>query len=221
MKKLFTSLNRFNAILLFAGIAVIFIFFNEFVCSFKPIISFEDLLDGVEVKSGSHIEGNVVMALPPFASETTETSKFGTTISTEDSGNYYLVPMGEGNFIGLKTKQSHVFDIDKLVEETLAFYDGGDQPTTKVFIEGMVKLMDDELIKFFSEFMISAGFTEAEFDAMGTPLYIDYTSFNGVRITFIGGIVSVILGAFLIFMKYRKLSQNEQSTEEKQSGLEM
>lgn len=222
MKKIFTSLNRLNASLLIIGIVIIFMFFNEFISSFSPIISFEDILDGVNVKSGSHIEGNVVLSFSPFASETTETkSKIGTIISTEDSGNYYVIPMGDNNFLGLKTNQEHVLDMNKLVDETYAFIDGGDEPTTKVFIEGMVKPMDEDLIKYFREYMIASDFTEAEIDAMGTPMYIDYTSFNGVRISFIGGIALVILGAVLIFMKYRKLSQGEQNTEEKQSGLEM
>lgn len=224
MKKLFASLNRLNLTLLILGIVVIFMFSNELVSSFNPIISFEDILDGVEVKSGSHIEGNVVMSFSPFASETTERkSKIGTTISTEDSGNYYVIPMGDNNFIGLKTNQDHVFDMNKLVDETYAFLEGGDKPTTKVFMEGMVKKMDDELIKYFREYMIASDFTEAEIDAMGTPLYIDYTSFNSVRISFIGGIALVILAAVLIFTKYRKLSkiEVEQNTEEKQSGLEI
>ncbi len=222
MKKLFASFNRFNAFLFLAGIAVVLIFLSEFVCSFKPIISFENLLDGVEVESGSHIEGNVVIAFPPFATETTETSKFGATISSEASGNYYLVPMGEGNYIGLKTNQEHVFDMDKLVEESLAFYDVGDQPTTKVFIEGMVNPMGGEILRFFREYMIEAGFTEAEVDAMGTPMYIDYTSFVGVRIAFIGGIVSALLGLFLIIRKYKKLTKSEEHfTVEDQPGIDL
>ena len=73
MKKIFASLNRLNLSLLILGIVIISMFFSAFVTSFYPAISFEDLLDGVEVKKGSHIEGNVILSFSPFASESTET----------------------------------------------------------------------------------------------------------------------------------------------------
>ncbi len=224
MKKIFASLNRLNLSLLVLGIVVISMFFSAFVTSFYPAISFEDLLDGVEVKKGSHIEGDVELSFSPFASETTETkNKSGSVTSKKASGNYYVIPMANDVFIGLKTNQDHVSDMDKLVDETYAYLDGGAEPTTKVFIQGMVKPMDDELVKYFREYMINSDFTEAEIDAMGQPLFIDYTSFVEAQICFAVGIVLILAGIALIYMKYRKISLSEQTIQSQgeQSGLEL
>lgn len=223
MKKIFASLNRLNLGFLILGITLMSMFFSEFVSSFYPVISFEDLLDGVEIKKGSHVEGNVLMAFEPFASETTYTkNKSGQTTSTKASGNYYVIPMGYDNFIGLKTNQSHVSAMNRLVNETYNFFDGGLEPTTEVFIQGMVKKMDKELVRHFRNYMIQSDFTEEEINAMGTPLYINYTSFKNVRISFTIGVALTLAGIGLIFMKFRKLSSVEdQISPEKESGLEL
>lgn len=224
MKKILASLNRLNLSLLILGIVAISMFFSAFVTSFYPAISFEDLLDGVEIKAGSHIEGNVILSFSPFASETTETkNNSGSVTSKKASGNYYVIPMANDVFIGLKTNQEHVFDMDRLVDETYAYIDGGAEPTAKVFIQGMVKPMDEELVKYFREYMLNSDFTEAEIDSMGQPMFIEYTSFGDARIIFVIGVVLILTGIGLIYMKYRKISLSEQTiqSQEGQSGLEL
>ena len=71
--------------------------------------------------------------------------------------------------------------------------------------------------------MLNSDFTEAEIDAMGQPLFIDYTSFRDAQISVVVGIILILIGIGLIYMKYRKISLSEQTiqSQDEQPGLEL
>ena len=71
MNKIMQSINGSILILFTAGMILILLSFSGFITSFLPPVTFEDLLNGREIKIGSHVEGNVVYALDYFASDTT------------------------------------------------------------------------------------------------------------------------------------------------------
>lgn len=67
---LIRSLNTGVLALLAFGGMLLYMCAADLVVSFKPAVSFEELLEeGKELKPGSHVEGNVVYALDYFASE--------------------------------------------------------------------------------------------------------------------------------------------------------
>lgn len=212
MNKFSSAITRVTLALLLIGSISIVTNFNDFVTSFEPAISFEDLLDGEQVEKGDHIAGDVVFSFPPFASESTYTEyKDGTRGTSEASGNYYVIPTAEEP-IALKTKQESVEAMDQLTDETFDYLQDGPEPTTQAFCEGKVIEMDDEeLLDYYHEYLLDFGYTEAEIEAMGTPLLIQCVDFQLVRIMFIGGIVFVLLGIGFIIRRHRMQCLEEES----------
>lgn len=201
MRKLFSSLTRISLALLIIGASSILVNFEHFVTSFRPAVSFQDLLDGEQVQKGNHVAGDVIYSFPPFASETTYTEHKDGSESERASGNFYIIPTAE-EFISLKTDQDLVESMDILTNETIEFFETGSEPTTQVYCEGQViEMEDEELLGFYNEYLVEFGYTEAEIDAMGTPLIIEYVDFQLVRIMFIGGIVLVLAGIAIIIRK--------------------
>ena len=60
IKKLFRSIGRDTLMLLVLGGMLIYLSAEDFVVSFKPAVSFQDMLEGTKVKEGSHVAGDVV-----------------------------------------------------------------------------------------------------------------------------------------------------------------
>ena len=129
-KRLFNALGRGILILLLFGGGMLWMTTGDLIISFKPAISFEDMLDGKEVKPGNHVAGDVAYVLDYFASETTYTEyKDGSRSSGKKSGRYYLIPTAEG-YIGLKGREVDVSELDQLSDETYEYLMGGAEPST-------------------------------------------------------------------------------------------
>ncbi len=204
IKKLFRSIGRDTLMLLVLGGMLIYLSAEYFVVSFKPAVSFQDMLEGTKVKEGSHVAGDVVYSLGYFASETTYTKyKDGSRSGDRKNGNYYLIPTAEG-FVGLKSRQADVAGLDKLSEETYNCIENGTEPATKVFMEGTVHAMESDVAKYYRECLQEQGLTDAEVEALGQPLVIKYVSFNAVRIMFALGIVLLLIMVLLIRVRYRR-----------------
>jgi len=172
--------------------------------SFKPAVSFEQMLDGKEVKAGSHIAGDVVYAMDYFASQNTYTRySDGSRSGNRNSGNYYLIPVSNG-YIGLKSRQSDVEALDTLSNETFEYLESGTEPTTTIFMEGSLSLMEENIAKYYREYLGEMGYTEADIDEMGDPLLFEYVNFNAARIMFAIGIVLIALALFLFWRRYKR-----------------
>ncbi len=210
IKKLFSALGTNVIMLLLAGGLVLYLSVPDFVVSFKPAVSFEDMLDGKEVKAGSHVAGDVPYALGYFASETTHTEySDGSRSGDRASGNYYLIPTYD-SFIGLKSRQADVADFNRLTDESYEFMVSGTEPTTTIFMQGTVKVMEDKLVRYYGEYLEEMGYTDTEIDAMGEPLVIQYVDFNAVRIMFVIAVVLIALALFLWWRRYkRELRESE------------
>lgn len=211
MRNFFSAVTRISLAILIIGSSSILVNFDHFITSFYPTVSFQDLLDGEQVQKGNHVAGDVVYSFPPFASETTCTEHKDGTESERESGNFYIIPTAE-KFMTLKTNQKLVESMDILTNETLDFIETGSEPTTQVYCEGQViEMEDEELIEYYNDYLLEFGYTEAEIDAMGTPLIIEYVDFQLVRIMFIGGIVLVLLGIGLIIRRCKMQYSEEES----------
>lgn len=193
-------------ILILAAVGGIMLFQSagDFVVSFKPAISFEDMLDGKEVKAGAHVDGDVVYVLDYFASESTYTERSdGSRSGNKASGRYYLLPTAEG-YIGLKSREMDVAVMNKISDETYEFLMGGEEPTTTIHMQGSVEVMEGQLAKYYREYLLDMEYTESEIDAMGDPLVIQYRSFTAVRVLFAIGAALVALAIFLICRRYKR-----------------
>ena len=191
-------------ILILIGGVMVFSAGGDFIVSFKPAVSFQDMLDGKEVKAGSHVAGDVVYVLDYFASESTYTQRSdGSRSGDKANGNYYLIPT-ESGFIGLKSRQVDVADMNKLTDETYDFLVDGTEPTTKIYMQGTVEVMEDELVQYYEEYLMDMGYAKSEIDDMGEALVIQIRSFTAVRVLFGIGLVLVLLGVFFIVRRYKR-----------------
>ena len=75
VKRLFGALSVNICILLVIGGVMIFNAGGDFIVSFKPAVSFEEMFNGAEVKAGSHVAGEVVYSLGYYAAESTYTQR--------------------------------------------------------------------------------------------------------------------------------------------------
>lgn len=205
MRKLLSCLGRDILMLfLFGGMMVCMSARDAFV-SFKPAVSFEDMLDGEEVKAGTHVAGNVAYVLDYFASESTYTRyKDGSRSGSKKSGNYYMIPTAMG-YIGLKSRQADVSALNALSDETFEYLTSGEEPSTEIFMQGSVEVMEEKLAGYFREYLEEMGYTEEEIEDMGQPLVIQYVSFTAVRVMFALGLVLIFLGFFIIWKRYKRL----------------
>lgn len=203
IKRLFASMNTGVIMLILFGGIMVFASGKDMIISFKPAITFEQMLDGKEVKAGSHVAGEVVYVLDYFASESTYTQRSdGSRSGDKANGNYYLIPTAEG-YIGLKSRQVDVADMNRLSDETYNFLMEGTEPTTEIFMQGSVEVMEDELAGYYREYLEDMGYTASEIDAMGEPLVIQYVSFTSVRVLCLIGAALMALGIFLWCREYK------------------
>lgn len=204
MKKLIYSLSSRVLVFFAAGMILILFSFSGFITSFLPPVTFEDLLEGKEIKTGSHIKGDVIYALDYFASDNTyEKNSEGFIIPRKNSGNYYIIPFNSG-YLGLKTDRSHIMAFDKLTEETYLFLKGGPKPNLKIFIDGEIIPMDRNLIPYFHSYLSEAGYSEEEINAMGSPFLIRPRAFFISRILFTSGIILLLFSAVIFRKIYRR-----------------
>lgn len=204
IRKLFRCIGRDTLILLAFGGMLVYMSAKDLVVSFKPAVSFQDMAEGAPVKEGSHVAGDVVYNLGSFASEVTYTKRSdGSRSGDRKSGKYYLIPMADG-LIGLKSRQADVADLDRLADETSKYLEDGTEPSTKVPMEGTVRVMESDVAKLYRECLLEEGFTEAEIDSLGEPLVIQYVSFNAVRIMFALGVAILLIMILLLRSRYRR-----------------
>jgi len=205
MNKIMQSINGGILILFTAGMILILLSFSGFITSFLPPVTFEDLLDGREIKMGSHIEGNVVYALDYFASDTTyKKNSEGIIVPKKNSGNYYIIPF-YGGYLGLKTDNDQNLSFDRLTDETYAFLKGGQKPQMEIFIDGQIIPMKQKLIPYFHRYLSDAGYSVEEINAMGSPFLIQPRAFIVNRILFSAGTVFLFLSVLIFRRIYRRL----------------
>lgn len=205
IKKILRAFQMDVLVLLIFGGTLIRLSSADMFVSLKPSISFEQMLNGSEVKAGDCVAGNVLYALDSFAAQSTYTRRSdGSRSGSRNSGKYYLIPTSSG-YVGLKSRQSDVEALDTLSEETFQYLETGSEPTTTLFMQGSVKVMEDSLVKYYTEYLEDLGYTEAEIQSMGEPLVIQYTNFTAVRIMFAAGIVLIVLAFLLLRLKYKRI----------------
>lgn len=203
MKRLFRILGRDVLILMMFGGMLLYTTFSDFIVSLKPAVSFEDMLDGAKINAGDHVAGNVLYALDYFASQSSYTRyKDGSRSGDRKSGNYYLIPAGEG-FIGLKSREADTAALNKLSDESFELLNGGPEPATEIFMQGAVHTMEPQLAGYYKEYLRDFGYTEEEIDAMGEPLVIEYTSFRAAQIMFGVGILLILLAVWILVRRYK------------------
>lgn len=209
IKRFLEGFGKGTFFMLFFGAIMLYQVTPSFLVSLKPAISFADMLEeGTVLAPGDHVAGDVVYALDYFASESVHTEySDGSRGGSKGSGRYYLIPTA-GGFVGLKSREVDVSDLNALSEETFAYLESETEPTTKIHMEGIVQVMESDLAGYFTGYLEDMGYTEEEIDAMGEPLVIRYNNFLAVRAMFVIGAVLCLLTVFILCRRYRALCRD-------------
>ena len=208
IRRLFRCMGRGTWMLIGVGATLLYLTAADFVISIKPAVSFEDMLDGKEVKVGSRVAGEVVFAMDYFASESTYTRyEDGSRSGSRKSGNYYLIPTAEG-YIALKSRQADVSALDALSEETFEYMNNGPEPSTVIHMQGKVERMEGTLAGYYEEYLEELGYSEAEIDAFGEPRVIRYLNFIAVQSMFAAALLILFLDIFFLQRRYRRAGED-------------
>lgn len=205
MKYIFKGLNWGVIMLLVFGGILLWQSVPSAIVSLTPAVSFDDMLEeDTVVKNGTHVDGRVPYVLDYFASESTYTQySNGSRTSDRASGRYYLVPIWDG-FIAMKGRQSDVAVLDDLIDETWGYLMTGEETTTEFSMTGMVRPLDDpKLVKYYNEYLIDLGYTEAELEEMGDPLLVQTVNFTACWVMLGIGLALLALAVLLFHRSYR------------------
>lgn len=199
------TLKIFAAIIMaMIGIALLAGNWSIFWISIKPAYDVEYLLDN-GAREGMHVSGKVPYTYDCFAN-------MGDFDDRNVSSYYYALPAAEGMMI-LNIPPQKQNDMEKLLEETFAYLDGGSWPASPVPIEGYVTRAQGRLPYLLSQYMLEIGYTQEEIDAMGQPLMIQYDAekMQKARIYAPVGVILLALEVLLIVIPIvvRKLRSSE------------
>lgn len=205
MKYIFKGLNWGVIMLLVFGGILLWQSVPSAIVSLTPAVSFDDMLEeDTVIKNGTHVDGRVPYVLDYFASESTYTQHSnGSRTGDRASGRYYLVPVWDG-FIAMKGRQSDVAVLDDLIDETWEYLMTGEETTTEFSMTGVVRPLDDsKLVKYYNEYLIDLGYTEAELEEMGGPLLVQTVNFTACWVMLGIGLALLVLAILLFRRSYR------------------
>lgn len=202
MQRILLSFSKGILILLAIGIMLICKNASVFFVSIKPAVSFEDLMEK-EPKAGMHVKGDAANVFDCFAKEETWTErKDGSRTPAKDSSYYYSV-LGFETIFALEVPAAEYSAMEKLSEETYQhLLMGGDVPTTKVAVDGVMKKMDKETKKLFMDYLKENQLSEEAIEEMGDLLIVDQYSMTAVRVMFLIGVALVAIAVFLFIRNY-------------------
>lgn len=158
---------KYFAVMIIAiiGISLLAGNWRAFWISMKPGCDVEYLLEN-GAKEGMHVSGEVTYTYDCFAN-------MGDFDDNHVSSYYYALPAADGMMI-LNIPPQKQNEMERLLEETYEYLDGGSWPASPVSVEGYVTKAQGRLPYLLSQYMLEIGYTQEEVDGMGQPLMIQY-----------------------------------------------
>lgn len=131
----------------------------------------------MEEVPNSYVNTDVYAILSNFA-EYYQTSDDGTETVTDQ---YYIIPVGEEEFIGLEIDAEDNTRAQQIYDETYEYLNGTrNELTTTLAVTGTINKMDDEIYDYYKEWFETSGYlenpTQEEIDNIALPyiLQVDY-----------------------------------------------
>lgn len=222
MSKFFQKISRAGLVLALIGGVLLGVSVGDTVTSFKPARSFEDVLES-GAAPGDHVAGQVPFLLDSFASMQTwtENSQTHSTTPKKTSSRYYVLPGGEG-FLGLTVHAKSSTSRRPWWTRPMTIWRAAICPASQLTLDARVAAMDEELAEMFRDEMREYyDYTDQELEAMGTILMVEPRDFTAVRIFCGVGAVSLLLGAALLVLRWKKESARLSQAQEPVSGPEI
>lgn len=177
----------------------------------------------IEQLSGAYVNGDINAIIGNFA-EYYEENEDGSEKNVTD--NYYVIPVGEEEFIGLQVAKQDFDGADQIYNETMDYLMGDkSELTTSMNVTGTINDMEGEVYDYYVDWFESCGYTQEEINKLALPYILqigyvgDLDSFTTYGLLIVGVvslllaliiIIQAITGAYLSRIK-KYIKQNETS----------
>lgn len=198
-----------GVLVLLCGIMA-FLNFDNYIAAFRTPVDFNELTAD-EIGVNMRVEGDIYAILDQFANEETWTEKNGSKSPKKVSQQYYIIPIGESEFMGLSALPSAfkaydtVMDAtyDYIMDESAEYIDA--EP---VHFVGKTTKMSDELVKYFTEWFQESeylGTTEpAVINTYVVPIMLESRSWQAIYIMFAINVALLLVLILLLVLFLRK-----------------
>ena len=151
--------------------AVLFVSKDSLLKMYEGPKNLESL--GVNEISGAYVDTDVYAILGNFA-QYYEEDKYGNKTVTDQ---YYIIPVGEEEYIALQIDSSDFSLADQIYNETYEVVNGTKSDfSTTMPVTGTINKMEDEVYDYYKEWFEDEGYTQEEIDSIVLPytLQVDY-----------------------------------------------
>ncbi|MDF2587022.1 MAG: hypothetical protein K0S41_863 [Anaerocolumna sp.] len=156
----------------------------------------------VDQLPNSYVEGDINVILGAYAEYYVENDD-GTEEVTD---NYYIIPVGEEEFVGLAVNKEDFSTADQIYNETYDYMMGyRDDLSTSMKVTGTINKMEDDVYEFYEEWFMTSGIlenpTKEEFERVALPyvLEIDKVGKLDTYIVYLLAALSVILVLAMLY----------------------
>jgi len=187
-------MNRFISRVMWVIIILGGIFFYEGVTSVvdskKTPVDFNSLKES-DLQSNMIVEGYINYNFGSFEEEYRTT--YG--IKTGDSIYNYLIPIGDGKYMGLKNDTEEQRQVlDKQMNDTFNSLNGSKVTPQTFYFKGRVKALTAQEVGFMRDYIISMGYTQSQAEQYMCKYYIECADFGGGMIKTVIGAVMLVIG---------------------------
>lgn len=120
---------------------------SDFISSFQTPVGVWDLTAD-SLKPGQRVSGNIDTLLDAFSEEiTTRTDRSGS--SSSQTAKYYVLPVGEKEYIALRGAKKDTQILDQIVDETYEYLISGTVGDTVLAADGVLVKMDSDVEQYF------------------------------------------------------------------------
>lgn len=161
---------------------------------------------GMNELPNSYVDADVFAIYSNFA-EYYETDDYGTETITDQ---YYIIPVGETEFIGLEINNEDSYLAQQIYDETYEWFNGQRQElSTTMQVTGSINKMEDDVYQYYKEWFETSGYlenpTQEEIDSIALPYILQVDYIGGFEDYIVYGAILVmgliILGAVIVLIK--------------------
>lgn len=212
MKKLNIQLVVILAIV--GGVLLYFSAADYFTSLKKPVDFTEASVE--EIKPGIRAEGEAYAILDYFAEEETWTEKKdGTKTAKKKAHRYYIIPVGDEEYMAMEAPSSDFTLCEAIVDETQDYIlgDGTTLGSQTYPFVGTVIGLDDELMGYFRDWFVETEFFGTANETEITPYLLPYMlvkrSFLNITILFYAGVAVILADVIYLILFLAKRNKDK------------
>lgn len=163
------TFKKIGKIVLICGIIFILLFVPTIPCIVTLLNGTSDLYSiPIDKLPGAYVECDIGFIFDSFAEKAVTKNN-----SRIRSSRYYIIPIGDYEFMGISVNSTDVSLADKILKETYSWIEEGKPITHSLHIKGTVKEMNYKVAGYYEDWFIEAGFTDEEIDQYALKYVIE------------------------------------------------